>query len=98
MRPEPAHGWRRPWTSYRVIRPKPAAGRWSFWLGSNGERMARSKDWAQLSERHPEVAAWAAKVATDHARMTNDLATVSAIEAERAADEAMRWEPEPVSA
>jgi hypothetical protein len=77
LRPEPACGWKRPWSSYRLARPLPVTGRSSFWLASNGERMAVSKDWTQLVGRHPAVAAWAGRVATHHARTINNTAASS---------------------
>jgi len=47
-----------PWYSYKLVCPKRPGGKTTkrnWWLGWNGERLARNKDAAQLAKHFPDI-------------------------------------------
>jgi hypothetical protein len=46
-----------PWRSFKLVKAGHAPKR-NWWLGWNGEHLARNRDAALLAEFHPEIESW----------------------------------------
>lgn len=47
------------WSAIKIVSKKPRAIKANYWLGWDGERFAKNRDYRLLAANRPEVARWA---------------------------------------